>query len=460
MPLPHLLPRRSLGSLRSAHGFALAFIVPTALAFGALPSPGDDWPQFQGVKLDNKSGETGLLSSWPKEGPKLAWTFRKSGIGYSSPSIVKGRIYLTGGRDGKAQLLCLDAKDGKEIWSLDINDKVFDFEGNAWGAGPRAAASVDGDFVYALAGDGKLICATTEGKLVWRVDAVKDLGGSVKNTRGGEPKTIGWGHCWAPLVDGKNLICTPGNAEGKGLFVALDKRDGKLVWRSKELDEEATYASPILATIHGVRQYITMTQRGVASVASKDGKLLWHYTRRRPYSNVVIPSPLCDGQYVYASTGDGCDKIKITKSEDGSFAAEKVYAGRRMMKNSIGGFVLHEGHVYGTSKSRGWICQNFETGKIVWYERSSDVADGSLIFADGHLYLYGERTAEVSLIEASSEKWNLKGHFALPESSKLLAPSGKNWTRPVIADGMLYLRDQELLFCYRIKKTPQTQKQK
>ena len=142
--------------------------------------------------------------------------------------------------------------------------------------------------------------------------------------------------------------------------------------------------------------------------------------------------------------------IKVTKQDDGQFAAQKVHSGR-YMKNEIGGLVLHDGHVFGTSKSRGWVCQEFLKGKISWYERSSSVGDGSLIFADGHLYLYGERTAEVTLIEASSEEWIQKGNFALPESSKLTAPSGKNWARPVIADGMLYIRDLDLLFCYRIK---------
>jgi hypothetical protein len=143
--------------------------------------------------------------------------------------------------------------------------------------------------------------------------------------------------------------------------------------------------------------------------------------------------------------------IKVAKSAGGTFSTEAAYTSRNM-KNSIGGFVLHDGHIYGTSERRGWVCQDFMTGKIAWYERASGtVGDGSLILADGHLYLYGEKTAEVSLIEASSEEWSEKGRFALPDRSKNTPPSGRNWTRPVIANGMLYLRDQELLFCYRVK---------
>jgi len=302
-----------------------------------------------------------------------------------------------------------------------------------------------------LAGDGELVCASTDGDLKWQLNMVGDLGGSVKNVDAGEPKVVGWGYCSGPLVDGDRLICTPGSADGAGLVVALDKTSGKEVWRSKELNEEATYASPIIATIDEVKQYVVMTQFGIAGVATDDGKLLWYYKRSRPYSDVVIPSPVCHENHVYASTGDGCDMIHVAKDDDGKFATKKVYSGRNM-KNSIGGFVLHDGHVFGTSERRGWVCQDFMTGKIAWYQRANkSVGDGSLILADGHLYLYGEKTAEVSLVEASTEKWSQKGRFALPESSKNTPASGKNWTRPVIADGNLYLRDQELIFCYRVK---------
>ncbi len=420
------------------------------LFFSIESSVAEDWPQMQGPQRDNKSPETGLLDTWPEAGPPLAWSFKNAGVGYSSPAVVDGRVYLTGGRDGKAELFCLDAESGTEQWSLPLNQKIFDFEGNSWGTGPRATPTVDGNVVYALSGDGQLVCATTEGELKWQLGMVENLGGSV-NAIGGGPKTYGWGFCWGPLVDGDRLICTPGSANGKGLVVALDKASGKVVWRSDELSEEATYASPILATIGGIRQYVVMTQSGVAGVAAENGDLLWYYKKSRPYSDVVIPTPVHDGDYVYASTGDGCDLIKVSKGSDGEFATEKVYSSRNM-KNSIGGFVLHDGHIYGTSERRGWVCQDFMTGKIAWYERANrGIGEGSLIFADGHLYLYGEKTAQVGLIEASSEKWVEKGSFDLPESSELTAPSGKNWTRPVIADGMLYIRDQDLLFCYRIK---------
>ncbi|MEO1527447.1 MAG: PQQ-binding-like beta-propeller repeat protein [Planctomycetota bacterium] len=429
----------------------LSWIGLLAGVLASTHATAEDWPQFRGPNGDNKSTETGLLSTWPEGGPALAWTFKNAGVGYSSPAIVDGRIYLTGGRNGKAELFCLNAKDGSELWSLPLNEKSFDFEGNAWGAGPRAAPTVDGDYVYAVAGDGQLVCASTKGEVVWKVHMVEDLGGSIKSVDAGEPETYGWGFCWGAVVDGDRLICTPGSTDGAGLVAALDKKSGKVLWRSKELDEESTYATPVIATLGGIKQYVVMTQFGIAGVAAEDGKLLWYYERSRPYSDVVIPTPFCHEDHVYASTGDGCDMVKVTRDDGGKFAAEAVYTSRNM-KNSIGGFILHDGHVYGTSERRGWVCQEFMTGDIAWYQRANkSVGNGSLVMADGHLYLYGERSAEVELIEASSESWVSKGRFELPATSELTAPSGKNWTRPVISDGRLYLRDQDLVFCYRIQ---------
>ncbi len=408
----------------------------------------DDWPQAQGVLRDNKSAEKGLLQEWPEGGPELLWTFDNAGVGYSGPAIVGSRLYMLGARAGKAELFAVDVESGTEIWSTPINEEAFDFKGNSWGAGPRATPTVADGWVYALAGDGSMICASAkDGKVLWRKNMVDDLKGRVKNVGAGEPATFGWGFCWAPLVDDQQLICVPGGDDG--LVVALDRTTGDLLWRSTQLKEDTTYSSPIAATVEGVRQYIVMTQQGVAGVAAADGKQLWHYQRRRPYPDVVIPTPVYrDGRvYVSVGYGVGCDLIQLAK-QDGTFSAEKVYA-NKIMKNTLGGFVLHEGHIYGCSERRGWICQDWATGKQRWNKRGSGgVGDGSIIYADGHLFLYSERDGEVALIEASSDDWIEKGRFRLPRNSDRRAPSGRNWTHPVISNGKLYLRDQELLFCY------------
>ena len=146
------------------------FVLPSILC-------AEDWPQAQGSNRDNKSKETGLLDKWPEGGPTLLWTFRQSGVGYSGPAVVSDRIYIMGGRNGRAELMSIDAAGGKLVWSKPVNKKIFDFEGNSWGAGPRATPTVDGEMIYALAGDGELAAFNAEGELQWQVNMVNDLGG-------------------------------------------------------------------------------------------------------------------------------------------------------------------------------------------------------------------------------------------------------------------------------------------
>ena len=410
----------------------------------------EDWPQAQGSNRDNKSTETELLDKWPKDGPTLLWTFRHSGVGYSGPAVVSDRIYIMGGRNSRAELLSIDAASGRLIWSKPVNKKIFDFEGNSWGAGPRATPTVAGEMIYALAGDGELAAFNVEGELRWQVNMVRDLGGSISIVDAGEPETYGWGYCWSPLVDDNKVICVPGG--DRGMIAALDRETGEVIWRSENLTDDATYSSPIKATVDGVDLYIVMTQGGIAGIAAVDGELLWNYKRDRPYSDVVIPTPVYHDQHVYASVGSaGCDLIRLVKQDERSFDVTQVYFSRNM-KNELGGFVLHNGHIYGSSSRRGWVCQTFSSGELEWYSKrvTDSLGEGSVAYADGHLYLYAEREADVALIEAFPEGYEEKGRFELPEESQMRAPSGKNWTHPVIAGGKLYLRDQELLFCYDI----------
>lgn len=432
------------------------FDQPTPSTFATLISTTEaslavDWPQAQGTNRDNKSAETGLMDKWPSGGPQLLWTFRDAGVGYSGPAVVEDRVYCMGGREGRAELFALDAASGKLLWSKPINEKIFDFEGNSWGAGPRATPTVADGMIFALAADGELAAVDVEGNIKWHVNMVEDLGGSVSIVDAGEPKVYGWGFCWSPLVDGNQIICVPGGDQG--MVAALDRDTGDVLWRSEGLKGGATYSSPIKASVEGIEQYILMTQDGAAGVSTLDGKLLWNFLRDRPYPGVVIPTPIYHDQHIYTSVGSaGCDLIKLTNQNDGKFDATHVYFSRNM-KNDLGGFVLHEGHIYGSSDRRGWVCQDFADGDLKWYSKRvrDSVGEGSIAFADGHLYLYAEREAEVALIAASAEGYQESGRFVLPEKSTMRAPSGRNWTHPVIADGKLYLRDQELLFCFKIK---------
>lgn len=412
----------------------------------------DDWPQYRGPRRDDVSLETGLLASWPADGPRLLWTYKDAGIGYAGVAVVGDRLYTLGARGETEFVIALDIRNVAggavgEAWRAPVGP-LFDFQGNNWSAGPSATPTLDGELVFALGGKGDLVCvAAADGREVWRKNLPGELEAQV-NPIGGGPKGLGWGFTWSPLVDGDRLICAPGGP--RGTLAALDKRTGAVLWRSTQLTDQAAYSSPMLAELGGVRQYVVLTNQGMSGVAAQDGAVLWKYRRQPPFGTEVVNSPIIRGEFVYTTVGagQGCDLLRIRR-EGAEFRAESVFSNKNMT-NHHGNVALVGDHVYGFSEGKGWICQAFETGEIVWMERSKLPA-GSLTCADGRIYCYTEGNGTVALIAASPEGWQETGRFRLPELSTSRKPQGRIWTPPVVSGGRLFLRDQELLYCYDVR---------
>lgn len=420
----------------------------------AIPTFADDWPQWRGPQRDGVSKEKGLLQSWPKDGPPLLWTNESIGLGYSSPSIVGNKLFVLGAVEDTTYLFCLNVEDGKEIWKTKIGP-IFTFDGNTWGDGPRSSPTVDGDLVYALGGHGDLVCARiSSGELVWKLNYVKDLNGKMMTE---------WGFSESVLIDGQKLVCMPGGKDGT--FAALDKKTGKVIWRSSGLKESATYASIMPATIEGVEQYVGLSYEGGGQGASavglnaKTGEVLWKILYNKGDSYSVAITPVIKGNLIYVEDGDGgsCHLLKVSK-EGNAFTVKDTYkrSSQRSMKNGHGGVVLVDGNVYGYSDRYGWVSQDFKTGKLNWESIQGLPVNstGSIIAADGQLYLYTDE-GNVGLIEASPKGFDLKGKFSIPKkfdnSSRPTSQRAGVWTHPVIANGRLYLRDQNYLFCYDIR---------
>jgi outer membrane protein assembly factor BamB len=400
----------------------------------------DDWPQWRGPDRTDVSKEIGLLKSWPKDGPKLLWTFDKAGVGFSGPAVVGDRLYTMGGREDTSYLFAIDIKTDKEIWSCPIG-KTYR---NSYGDGPRGTPTVDGELIYALDGQGELLCVeAAKGTKRWSVNLEKDFHGEMMS---------GWGYSESVLVDGDQVVCCPGGKDGT--LAALDKKTGKIKWRSKELTDKATYSSLVIGEIGGVRQYVQLTHKsasdgGIVGVAAKDGKLLWYHPRPG-YATAVIPTPIVQGDLVYATSGygAGCDLLQIKRTGE-KFEAKELYSKssqRNVMKNQHGGVLLFGNHIYGYSDGRGWTCQDLKTGEAIWDDKVK-VGRGSLTCADGNLYCYAESTGEAYLVEANPKKLNLISSFKTPKQLK----PGSIWTHPVVANGCLYLRDQDLIFCYNVR---------
>ena len=411
----------------------LPILTLTAAGFLALTSAicasAIEWPQWRGPDRSDVSKETGLLKQWPEGGPKRLWLFKNAGNGYSGPSIVGGKLFTMGARDQSEFIIALDANTGTELWAAKVGSAFNESRGD----GPRATPTVDGNRVYAMSGRGELICAdVADGKVIWR-QSMRELGG----------RTSTWGFTESVLVDGNQVVCTPGGPNGA--IGALDKANGKLVWQTKDFNEAAHYSSIITANVNGEKQYIQLTPRFIVGVSPKDGQILWKssFTGRI----AVVPTPIfSDGcVYVSAGYGTGCKMVKVGPGNETADVYEN-----KVMKNHHGGVILVGDHLYGHSDPSGWVCQNFKTGEEVWLEKRA-LGKGAIACADGKLYCLDESSGTVALIDASPKGWQEHGRFKLEPQSTIRSSQGRIWTHPVISNGKLYLRDQDLIYCYDIK---------
>lgn len=396
---------------------------------------GTDWPTWRGANRDGLSPDKGLLKEWPEGGPKLLWTFKECGKGYSSPAVVGGRLYYTGSRERKSEIICLDAASGKELWATEIGNDPEKGYNTSWGAGTRGAPTVSDGLVYAINANGELGCVSArDGAKKWNKNLVSDFGGKIP----------GWGYSESPLVDGEKVIVTPGGSDGA--IVALDKKTGKTIWQSEDLTDGAQYSSVIIADVKGKRHYIQLFMKTLAGVDAENGKVLWK-TRWPNGRTAVIPTPIYQDGHVYATSGygAGCKLVKIDGGE-----AEDVWE-NKTITNHHGGVILVDGHVYGFSNAGGLVCQEFKSGEKKWSERGQGKNKGAVHYADGMLYCLDEGERSVFLVEASPAGFKEHGRFTLPQETSLRQGTrGKVWTHPVVIGGRLYLRDQDLVFCYDV----------
>jgi outer membrane protein assembly factor BamB len=388
----------------------------------------DDWPAFRGPNRDGVCREKGLLKEWPKDGPKLLWKTSGLGIGNSTPSVVGNVLYVMGQKDDKEYVMALDvSKGGKQIWASAIGP--IRNEGNGF-PGPRSTPSIDGNRLYTEGIAGDVVCMNVKtGKILWHRDMVKDYGGTLPS----------WGYAESVLVDGPWVVCTPGGP--KNTIAALNKNNGRLVWGSP-VGDRAEYASVIKVTVGGSKQYVNLMKKGVIGVSAKDGRFLWRYDA--PASRTANCSTcVTSGDTVFASCayGMGGGLVRIEPSGKG-FSANQVYFTKKM-QNHHGGMVLVDGCLYGCSDPSVLSCLDYETGKVKWTDRSSGKC--SVLWADGMLFCRSEQ-GPISLVEATPDGFRLKGRFDQPDRS-----DRNSWPYLVIANGVMYVRDQDALLAYGVR---------
>lgn len=402
--------------------------------FITTAAPAADWPQWRGPNRDGICRETGLLRQWPDQGPTLLWQVKDLGQGYSTPAVVGERLYVLASKGVQDEFVkALRVRDGKEIWSSRVGT-VGPNQGPQH-PGARSTPTVDGELLYALGSDGDLACLeTATGQVRWKKNLRSEFGGRPGN----------WAYAESPLIDRDVVVVTPGGEEAT--IVALNKKTGGVIWKSAVAGgDKAAYASTIVVEAGGIRQYVQFVEKGLVGLDAKSGKFLWRFDQSAKGSPANIPTPVAGDAYVYSATNLGSSGLIRLKGDGVTVEPEQVYLAKRL-PNAIGGSVLVDEHLYGAS-GQAMMCVEFKTGNVKWSERG--VGAASVLYADGRLYVHGE-SGDVALVEVTPEAYRQRGRFAPPDPPKRGNAGDQAWAYPVIADGRLYIRDADCLWCYDI----------
>lgn len=426
--------------------FKVLGFIGLLLSISVLVFAVDDWPQWRGPERSGKSQETGLVDEWPEDGPPLAWRAKGLGAGFSSLAVRDGKIFTMGDLEDGQYVLALSDADGEILWKTRVGPRHEDDYG-----GSRATPTTNQNKLYVMNTEGEVVCLrATDGSEVWRRSLPGDFGGYLMRAMG----QYTWKFAESPLVDGDRVIVTPGQVEA--LMVALNKDTGEEIWRTEGRRlgpvgaDGAAYSSVVVSQAAGTPQYVQLIGRGLIGVEAATGRLLWNYNRVA--SDVAnIATPIVHGDYVFGSVGydTGSALIRIHK-EGEDFRAEEVYfLEPNVMQNHHGGIILHDGTLYtGTGHNRGFpLAVDFLTGEVKWGPvRNEGQGSAAITYADGKIF-FRYQNGVMILIEANPEEYREKGSFQIPDVRN---PS---WAHPVIANGKLYLREQDNLFSYDISES-------
>lgn len=407
-------------------------LAPAALIAAGLATAAhaDDWLQWRGPDRAGISTETGLLDEWPPEGPAVNWQIETLGHGYGTVAVEGDAIYVQGTRDGQSAVFRLRASDGGEVWMRKLGP-YYDHPDR--GDGPRSVPTLQGDSLFVLNGMGEVAkLAKDSGEVIWQFNMLERFGSP--NTR--------WGISESPLVVRDRVFVMPGGRDGA--IAALSAADGSTIWRSSELGDVASYSSLVLREIAGTEVLLGFTGQAGVGVRADDGALLWRYERPSTVNAINITTPVLHDDLVFysASYGIGGGAVRVTpEDEGGSFLSEEAYFGTRL-QNHHGGVVAHEGTLY-SFFGPALTAVDAKTGEVHWRARS--VGKGSLVMADGKLFLLSEWN-KVGLAVATPEGYQERGRFEIEKRG------GPTWAHPVVANGAFYIRDQESLTSYDVAK--------
>lgn len=401
----------------------------------SIPLFSQNMVEFRGVERSGKYNETGLLQSWPENGPELLLKIEGVGKGFSQPICAEGKIYISGIKEDTIDMLSSYNLDGEMLWETPY--------GCSWTASyidSRSTPTFENGKLYVVSGTGELNCIDAEtGKIIWQVNAIEKYNGEI----------FKHGDAEAPLLTKNAVLYTTGGVENT--LIALNKSDGTLLWKSKSLGGAKSYASPVLIHHNGNDIILAQTSENLIAINPENGAIYWSYNLIQYHENpsgigAQTNPPLYFNGEIFETSGYNHPGIMFTLSEDGKSAQVKWK--NDTIDTHIGGVVLVDGNIYGSTWDNNangkWASVNWETGRTNWVTGWEN--KGSVITADGKLYLYEEKRGNVALVEPSAEKLKIISTF------KMAAGTGPHWAHPAIYGGKLFIRHGDVLMIYNLKE--------
>ncbi len=395
------------------------------LVFLACSVENDSPSQWRGPNRAGIYYESGLLDAWPEGGPELLWSYEGLGEGHTSAAIGLNSIFVTGMPDTAGVLYCFSL-DGNLLW-----EKTYGTEWHINYTGPRSTPVIAGNHVYLESGMGVVYCFDAlSGNIIWEADLLKRFGAA----------NIQWGMTESLLIDGDNIICTPGGE--KHNVAALDRFTGETVWTSPGYGEPAAYCSPVLIEHNNIRLVVAMTATSIIGIDAGTGEMYWR-AEQRQQNKIHANTPVYSAGVIYcssASAPQNSGTLALRLSDDGK-QVEQLWR-NELLQNLMGGIVLLDGYIFGsTYRSDNWYAVDISNGEANLLTK--DFKNGVIVYADGLFYLYSE-SGEVALVKMEHENFEIRGRFSVPLGT------GQHWAHPVIHNKLLYIRHGDALMVYDI----------
>ena len=392
-----------------------------------------DLVEWRGPNRTGIYQDQNLMKSWPENGPQLLLELKGIGNGYSSPLVYKNTIYVTGRKD-TLDVISAYKINGQKEWETAY--------GRAWTRTypeTRCTPTIENNRIYLISGMGQVVCVdVVTGKLIWTTDANKDYKG--------ESHT--WGIAESPVVSDKAVFYVTGGEETS--VIALDKTNGKLLWKTKSMGGTRAYASSVIIEKSGLRLLLAQTANDLLAINIENGEIIWAYNLVQHHTGRMgkganTNTPLFYNDEIFIASGYEHPAILLSLATDGRSVSLKW--ANPDFDDHMGGAVKVGDYIFGSNwinnGSGNWICVDWNTGKTMyetpWFNK------GPIISADGMLYCQEEKSGNIALVKPNPEKFDVVSSFKIDKGD------GPFWAHPTIYDGKLLVRHGEYLAVYSLK---------